>query len=479
MEKKTFAYMSILHIIFKPLFFIGFIFIILFVTACSTEYNNNDKIVPQYEVRFVNYDDTLLFTTNVYENNKAIYSGDIPSKPDNNVEEYEFIGWDTNCDNITKDLTVKALFKTIIKTINLDNIEITVDNLAIYTNETIQLELLLYPNNATDQRIEWTSSDPLIVSVNEEGLVNALNVGTATITATAKVNGVQSSCEVTVSNPPIDVTEIVISGQSSFELTTNDFAFISYTIYPIDATDKKLTFESSNDSVVTISESGYMKAVYPGYATITIRAHNGVSTEVFVNVYPRIESIYLDYESATLSNGQSLYLNASINPYDVKDSKLNWSSSNPSVATVDNYGYVVAKSSGTTIIKVSANANSAIYKTCIITVSNADSISFYTTNLPTKIGNGDAYITDVSYKASDSGSSLSVRFTISGYVTRNVQGLAFILVIKDSSGATVVRSNYLDFITVRQSNESFNVTMTKTLNSGYYQISIEPYYFPW
>ena len=80
--------------------------------------------------------------------------------------------------------------------INLNKSSLTMDALG-----TFQMTASVYPDSANDKRITWSSSDPAIASVDENGLVTALKKGTATITAAAMDgSGVKSTCKVTVSN---------------------------------------------------------------------------------------------------------------------------------------------------------------------------------------------------------------------------------------------------------------------------------------
>ena len=80
--------------------------------------------------------------------------------------------------------------------INLNKSSLTMDALG-----TFQMTASVYPDGANDKRITWSSSDPAIASVDENGLVTALKKGTATITAAAMDgSGVKSTCKVTVSN---------------------------------------------------------------------------------------------------------------------------------------------------------------------------------------------------------------------------------------------------------------------------------------
>ena len=81
----------------------------------------NDKSVsetkPQYKVTFLNYDDTFLYETMVFEGSKAYYSGELPTREVETEEgtesdfEYKFTGWDQDLNAIYSDITTRATFE--------------------------------------------------------------------------------------------------------------------------------------------------------------------------------------------------------------------------------------------------------------------------------------------------------------------------------------------------------------------------------
>ena len=92
--------------------------------------------------------------------------------------------------------TCKVTVLQPVTGISLNKSSLTMDALG-----TFQMTASVYPDSANDKRITWSSSDPAIASVDENGLVTALKKGTATITAAAMDgSGVKSTCKVTVSN---------------------------------------------------------------------------------------------------------------------------------------------------------------------------------------------------------------------------------------------------------------------------------------
>ena len=79
----------------------------------SSSISSNEE--TYYHVTFLNYDDALLYETDVLEGSEAIYRGDTPIKPEDDEFVYEFKGWDKDISHIVSDLTVKAEYSYTAK----------------------------------------------------------------------------------------------------------------------------------------------------------------------------------------------------------------------------------------------------------------------------------------------------------------------------------------------------------------------------
>ena len=233
--------------------------------------------------------------------------------------------------------------------------------------ESTHLVANITPDNATDKSIEWSSSDNTVATVDDNGLVTALIPGTATITVTS-ANGLKASCLLTVKAKPIVEQSITLNHQ---EATVEEGASIKLdaTILPDDTTDKSVIWSSSDNTVATVDDNGLVTALIPGAATITATSANELkaSCKVTVKAKPIVEqSITLNHKEATVEEGSSIKLEATILPYDTTDKSVTWSSSDNTIATVDQNGSVTAIAVGTaTITATSANGLKA---SCLLTV---------------------------------------------------------------------------------------------------------------
>ena len=157
--------------------------------------------------------------------------------------------------------------------------------LSLKSGASVQLTATVNPSNATDKTISWTSSNSSVAKVSD-GKVTAVKAGTATITATA--GGKTASVVVTVADNPVPVSSVSISGDgvsnAKLSLKSGASAQLTATVKPDNATDRKVTWTSSDSSVANVMGTGVVTAgSKAGTATVTATA-GGKSASVQVTV---------------------------------------------------------------------------------------------------------------------------------------------------------------------------------------------------
>jgi uncharacterized protein YjdB len=227
--------------------------------------------------------------------------------------------------------------------------------------ETVQLTATVLPSNATDKTITWASSKQSVATVSNSGLVTALSEGTSTVTASC--GGKSGTCRVTVSKGMVAVTSISLN-KGELALIKGQSETLVATVNPSDATDKTVSWDSSDKDIVSVDANGTATAVSGGTATITAKAGN-YQTTCIVTVSVPVESISLDYDNVSLEEEQSVSLAATVMPDDATDKTVTWSSSDTQVATVDENGKVIAIKEGSAIITAKAGDKTA---SCSISV---------------------------------------------------------------------------------------------------------------
>ena len=158
--------------------------------------------------------------------------------------------------------------------IKVESITLNKTSLTLKPQQEETLIATVKPDNATDKTITWSSSNENVATVSSTGRVTAKTAGSATITCSAKDgSGVKATCMVTVTDPTIKVSSIILN-KSSLSLQPNQEETLTATVKPDNATDKTVTWSSNNTNVATVS-GGQIKAIAVGNATIICSANDG------------------------------------------------------------------------------------------------------------------------------------------------------------------------------------------------------------
>ncbi|MBE5949777.1 MAG: hypothetical protein E7261_12280 [Lachnospiraceae bacterium] len=238
-------------------------------------------------------------------------------------------------------------------------VEDSIDNFSYRLTAEIQ------PPGAQELEIEWTSSDTNIATVNENGIVFYHKAGEVVITA--RVGEHTDTCIFRIITP---IRDILLSEYEKVMMIGETLLLVA-TPMPIDATMKDVIWESSDTRVATVEESGLVTAVGAGTAFINCRAANGdVTVSCSITVYQQVTEIQLNYERLTVRKGAVLWLYAQVVPDTAINQEVIWTSSNPEVATVDEYGQITALKAGVTEITVTS-VDTGASDTCVLTVSES------------------------------------------------------------------------------------------------------------
>ncbi len=296
----------------------------------------------------------------------------------------------------TAKITAKAGDKTAECTVTVSKAATTIpvtgvglntQELKLSIGEAGQLTATVNPSDATNKEVEWNSSDESVAKVDSTGKVVGLSEGTAEITVTTKDGSKKATCAVNVIEPVVDVGSIKLN-TNSLKLSIGEAGQLTATINPDTATNKELKWSSSDTSIATVDNTGKVLGISAGNTTITVETQDGsikATCEVTV-ITPvvNVESVGLNTNSLRLSIGEPGQLTAIVNPSNAANKEVTWSSSNPSVATVDNTGKVLGMSAGNTTITVTTDDGEKT-ATCNVTVItpvvNVESVGLNTNSL--------------------------------------------------------------------------------------------------
>ena len=259
----------------------------------------------------------------------------------------------------------------LVTSVTLDESELTIEK-----TYTAQLSATITPDDADNRTVTWTSDNEEVATVDENGLVTAVGIGEANITAiAADGSGVTATCKVTVT--PKLVTSVTLD-QSELTIERTYTAQLSATITPEDADNRTVSWTSDNEEVATVDENGLVTAVSAGEANITATAvdGSGVTATCKVTVTPKlVTSVILDESELTIEKNFTEQLTATVAPDDADNLSLTWTSDNEEVATVDENGLVTAVGEGTATITATANDGSGVSASCVVTVTFIDGIA--------------------------------------------------------------------------------------------------------
>ena len=172
---------------------------------------------------------------------------------------------------------------------------------------------------------------------------------------------------------PEPVVENIKFSQDNISIKKDDTLGLTVIVTPSELSSSKLTWKSSNESIVTVDESGKIKGISVGTATITVTSANGKTATCKVNVTEEaieVQEIVLTPLEKTIGNGRTTQVIADILPENATNRELVWTSSDPSVATVDANGVVKGIRNGIVTITAKTKDGRVVASTKIIIDEN-------------------------------------------------------------------------------------------------------------
>ena len=286
-----------------------------------------------------------------------------------------------------------------------------------------------------------TSTTSTTTTTTSEPTTTSTTSTTTTTTSEPTTTSATSTTTITTSEPtttsttttyadPYTVAEIKLDKyEMNLEIDGHDIAYV--TMLPETAKDKREIWSSSDERIAIVDNEGYVTAIGEGKCIITVKstANPDVFAEIVVRVTDshKITDIKLDKYEMELEVGDNDIAYVTMYPETAKDKREIWSSSDESVAIVDNEGYVTAMGEGKCIITVKSTANPDVYEEIVVRVTDSNkitSIELSKTEITITVGGHDiAYVTMYPETAQDkseiwSSSDESIAIVDSeGYIT--------------------------------------------------------------
>ena len=294
----------------------------------------------------------------------------------------------------TKDGGYTATCKVTVY-IAVTGVTVSPTSVTLGVGDTKTIKATVKPSDATTKTVTWKSSKTSVAKVSSSGKVTAVAAGSATITATTKDGSFTATCKVTV-NSSVKVTGVTLD-KTSVNLKIGAATQLTPTVKPSNATNKAVSWSSSNKEVAYVSSSGKVSGYATGTATITCKTKDGGYTATCkVTVKTPVEGITLNKSSVTLVKGKTTTLVATVKPEKASDKTVTWTSSNTTVATVSSAGKVTAKAKGTATITAKTK-DGGFKATCKVTVkTGVTGVKLDNTSLKIKKGGAKTLTATVS-----------------------------------------------------------------------------------
>ncbi len=228
--------------------------------------------------------------------------------------------------------------------------------------DTIQLNASVYPSNATDRSVSWSSDDLSVASVSSTGLVTAKKAGNAYIKVNA--GGKEDSCRITVISK--EVEGLTLSA-SELELSPGESQVLEASVYPADAGNRSIIWSSSAPGIVQV-ENGRLTALKSGRAVITATAGNFSRTCTVKVSEAEVESLRISESFLEIAPGETKSLSVEILPESSANRSISWSSSDREIAVVEN-GQITGVSPG--FVKITATCG-RLETVCYVRVLGED-----------------------------------------------------------------------------------------------------------
>ena len=319
----------------------------------TTETNNNEVTIPTED------NSDIEEPTNDYDIEPSSRYVDYPTEPEMEETTYTLPK--------VKDTNV------YVKKIMLNKTKATV-----LSDKSVKLVAKVYPKNANNKKLLWTSSNKRIATV-EKGVVVGLRKGTVKITVKSTDGSkLSAQCVVTVKQTVknIKLNKTLITGRKGTKVT------LKAKVTPTKADNRIVKWQSSNKKIATVNKKGVVTVKGKGCAVIkcTSGDGSGVYSKCVVNNSSKAKSIKLNKKSAKISAGLGLKLKATVKG---NCKEVLWKSSNNKVATVTDSGIVKGIENGKAVISAQTMDGSKKVAKCTVTVTGHNFGEWTVTEEPT------------------------------------------------------------------------------------------------
>lgn len=255
----------------------------------------------------------------------------------------------------------------------VQGININSDSSNLYVSYKDTLKLTTTPVNATNRNLVYKSSNDSLATVDLNGVVTGKGAGTVTITATSVEGGFTATKTYTVIYIPVTALTLDSTAANVFVGSTLK---LNATVSPARASSKGVIWTSSDTTLAKVSSTGLISGIRQGNVIITATSADNPAIAATANIHVAnvlATSLALQPSTVIIGERDTLRVKVTFIPANTSIKKVTWSSSDPTLATVDSSGFITAIKGGTLAITVNTQDSSGVSATLPVTVVPFDS----------------------------------------------------------------------------------------------------------
>ncbi len=258
----------------------------------------------------------------------------------------------------------------VVSFVHAEKMTLSEDALELTAPASKTLSVSYSPTNVSNSSVTWSSSDATITSVSSNGSVKALKEGVTTIYAVDKDDpNLIDSCVVTASFIP--ATGITLNATDTI-VSKSKRIYLSATVAPAEASNTKVLWSTSDESIATVTTSGRVQGIANGTAIITATTEDGTfvtSCNITVADIP-VTGVAFVSDTMSVKVGKSVFLGKNILPSIATITSVSYSSDNVAVATISTSGYVKGITTGNTVVRLTTT-DGGFSDSCVVKVIDA------------------------------------------------------------------------------------------------------------
>lgn len=277
-----------------------------------------------------------------------------------------------NGKNITRTSDSHAIIE-LPGEIRVEELSLEKESITVDTSVTYQLAPQIYPSTASGNKLLYFSSNTAVATVDENGLVTPVDVGTATIYVFSEDMQVKTSMDVEVKH---EVKATGIFAPETMVIEVGQTKALDAVVKPSNST-KQATYKSSDENIATVDANGNVKALAEGTATITASVSNGdeyFEVKTLVNCEIPTESLNIADEYIVTRLSDECSITPTVLPDNATIKSYKWESSNKAVCYVDEDGKLVKNKVGVAILKATSDFSDTISDKITVVVTYDDCV---------------------------------------------------------------------------------------------------------